>query len=89
MHPFLDRRNFLGSASNALGSIALTSLLSRDRLLASGPNERIDPTEPIDPAKPYAPRKPHFEAKAKNVLVIFCAGAVSQLETWDYKPKLI
>jgi hypothetical protein len=89
VHPFLDRRNFLGSASNALGSIALTSLLSRDRLLASGPSERIDPTEPIDPAKPYAPRKPHFEAKAKNVLVIFCAGAVSQLETWDYKPKLI
>jgi len=28
-------------------------------------------------------------AKAKNVIVIFCAGAVSQLETWDYKPELI
>ena len=27
--------------------------------------------------------------KAKNVVVIFCAGAVSQLETWDYKPELI
>ena len=26
---------------------------------------------------------------AKNVVVIFCAGAVSQLETWDYKPELI
>ncbi len=24
--------------------------------------------------------------KAKNVVVIFCARAVSQLETWDYKP---
>ena len=23
------------------------------------------------------------------MLVIFCAGAVSQLETWDYKPELI
>ncbi len=30
-----------------------------------------------------------FPAKAKNVIVIFCAGAVSQLETWDYKPELI
>jgi uncharacterized protein (DUF1501 family) len=27
-------------------------------------------------------------AKAKNVLVVFCAGACSQLETWDYKPEL-
>ena len=26
---------------------------------------------------------------AKNVIMIFCAGAVSQLETWDYKPELI
>ncbi len=32
---------------------------------------------------------PHYSPKAKNVIVIFCAGAVSQLETWDYKPELI
>jgi uncharacterized protein (DUF1501 family) len=31
----------------------------------------------------------HRPARAKNVLVIFCAGACSQLETWDYKPELI
>jgi hypothetical protein len=43
----------------------------------------------IDPARPFAPRSPHFAPKAKNVLVIFCAGGVSQLETWDYKPELI
>ena len=78
----LDRRDFLGNSATALGSIALTSLLSQDRLLAkSGPA--------IDPANPYAPRSPHFVPKAKNVIVIFCAGAVSQLETWDYKPELI
>ena len=41
------------------------------------------------PRDPIAPRPPHFPAKAKNVVVIFCAGAVSQLETWDYKPELI
>ena len=43
----------------------------------------------IDAAHPYAPRPPHFHPKAKNVLVIFLRGAVSQLETWDYKPELI
>ena len=83
-NPLLDRRRFLGDASSALSALALTSLLHRDGLLAG----RVAADE-IDPANPYAPRSPHFPAKAKNVIVIFCAGAVSQLETWDYKPKLI
>ncbi len=81
----LDRRNFLGNSASALGSIALSSLLASDNLLAAS-----DPIRPvIDPSQPYAPRPPHFAAKAKNVLVIFCAGAVSQLETWDWKPELV
>ena len=78
----LDRRRFLSSSATALGSVALTNLLGLDDLLAAnGPL--------IDPARPYAPRGSHFAPKAKNVVVIFCAGAVSQLETWDYKPELI
>jgi len=78
----LDRRSFLGQSGTALGSIALANLLGRDGLLAAqGPV--------IDPARPFAPRPAHFPAKAKNVVMIFCAGAVSQLETWDYKPELI
>ena len=43
----------------------------------------------INPALPFAAREPHFPAKAKNVLLIFCAGACSQLDTFDYKPELI
>lgn len=78
----LDRRRFLSHSATALGSIALTNLLSRDGLLAA-------PGPVIHPARPYAPRASHFPARAKNVVVIFCAGAVSQLETWDYKPELI
>ncbi|QDV35736.1 DUF1501 domain-containing protein [Tautonia plasticadhaerens] len=78
----LDRRHFLSRSATALGSIALASLLRRDGLLAAD-------SPSIDPARPFAPRPPHFPAKAKNVVVIFCAGAVSQLETWDYKPELI
>ena len=78
----LDRRHFLGQSGTALGSIALANLLGRDGLLAAqGPV--------IDSARPFAPRPSHFPAKAKNVVMIFCAGAVSQLETWDYKPELI
>ncbi|NIP95885.1 MAG: DUF1501 domain-containing protein, partial [Akkermansiaceae bacterium] len=79
---WLDRRGFLGKTSTGLGAIALTSLLSRDGLLARKPPV-------IDPTQPHAPRQPHHAARARNVLVIFCAGACSQLETWDYKPELI
>ena len=80
----LDRRQFLSNSATALGSIALTNLLGIDGLLGAESHGPI-----IDPARPYAPRQPHFPGKAKNVIVIFCAGAVSQLETWDYKPELI
>jgi uncharacterized protein (DUF1501 family) len=78
----LDRRRFLVDSASALGSISLASLLGGDGLLAASQVR-------IDPARPYALRPPHHPARAKNVLVIFCAGAVSQLETWDYKPELI
>jgi len=78
----LDRRSFLCHSSSALSAIALTHLLSRDGLLAAA-------APAIDPSRPSAPRRPHFPARAKNVIVIFCAGGVSQLETWDYKPELI
>lgn len=80
----LNRRRFLADSVTALGAIALAELLATDGLLAA-PNRGPR----IDPARPYVPRQPHFEPKAKNVVMIFCAGAVSQLETWDYKPELV
>lgn len=80
----LSRRNFLAHAGSSLGAIAMTQLLSEQGLLA---DEARSPV--IDPAHPNAPRRPHYAPRAKNVVVIFCAGACSQLETWDYKPELI
>ena len=82
----LDRRRFLGQTSQGLSGIALASLLYGDGLLASDKT----PLRPqIDPARPFASRASHFAPKAKNVLMIFCAGACSQLDTFDYKPELI
>ena len=85
IHSLLDRRKFLSSTVHGLSAVALASLLDADRLLAVDRSL----TAPIDPRKPHARRSPHFQPRAKNVLVIFCAGACSQLETWDYKPELI
>lgn len=93
--PSRSRRKFLVDMSNGLGGIALTSMLFEEGVLANtapnlNPNFEKEPLRPtIDPAKPFAPRSPHFPAKAKNVVVIFCSGACSQLDTFDYKPELI
>jgi hypothetical protein len=57
---------------------------------SAGPSEGRGPIRPvIDPSQPNAPRRTHFPARAKNVLVIFCSGACSHLDTWDYKPELV
>src|SRR5947207_3518379 len=81
----LNRREFLRRGGTGLGAVALLSLLAEERLLGGGKS-------PIRPEwsseRPYAPRRPHFTAAAKNALVIFCSGACSHLDTWDYKPKL-
>lgn len=85
----LNRRSFLSLLPGGLGGIALASLLDRDKLLASEA-ANAGPLRPqIDPARPYAPRPPHFEPRAKRVLMIFCSGAISHLDTFDYKPELI
>ena len=88
----LDRRNFLSHSANGLGGVALASLLSRDGLLGAE-RESAPGKTPIRPsinaANPHAPRKPHFEPRATQVLMIFCSGAISQVDTFDYKPELI
>jgi len=85
MNPLLNRRHFLRHTGQGLGGIALASLLQNEGLLAA---ER--PFRPrIDEGKPFAPRDPHFKAKANKVLVIFCSGACSQLDTFDYKAQLV
>ncbi len=85
MNPLLNRRHFLGHTAQGLGGIALASLLQNEGLLAAE-----GPFRPrIDVGKPFAPRNPHFKAKANKVLVIFCSGACSQIDTFDYKAQLV
>lgn len=83
----LDRRGFLANAAGGLSGIALASLLSGDQLLSASESSPLRPA--IDPQLPLAARQPHFAPKAKRVLMIFCSGACSHLDTWDYKPELI
>ncbi|HVC99431.1 MAG TPA: DUF1501 domain-containing protein [Pirellulales bacterium] len=73
------RRHFFGDCAMGLGSVALASLLSDGKLLAAD-------AAPV--ANPFDPKPTHFPAKAKRVIYLFMAGGPSQLELFDYKPKL-
>jgi hypothetical protein len=84
----MHRRDYLFGQTMGLGGYALASLLHRDGLLASDPS--LGPIRPnIDPSHPHRARSPHFEPRAKQVLMIFCAGACSHIDSFDYKPALI
>lgn len=85
----LNRRSFLSDTATGLGSIALANLLASQNVLAWETDDKKPIRPEIDPQNPNRARSPHFPAAAKNVLVIFCAGACSQIDTFDYKPELI
>ena len=82
----LDRRNFLRTTGGAFGGLGLAHLLASESAADLTGKASIRPQ--IDPDRPYAPRPSHFPMPAKRVLVVFCPGAVSHVDTFDYKPML-
>jgi uncharacterized protein (DUF1501 family) len=77
----LTRRQFFGTSGVRLGGAAL-ALLAGGRARAATPQaaERVHP--PL-------PGFPHHAPKAKAVIYLHTNGGPSQLDTFDYKPKLI
>jgi len=85
----LDRRNFMRHSGFSLGALGLASLLRGEESDSRAASSEKPPIRPkIDPDQPYAPRGAHFPAAAKQVLVVYCPGAVSHVDTFDYKPAL-
>jgi hypothetical protein len=82
----LDRRGFLRTTGGAFGGLGLAHLLASESAADLTGKASIRPL--IDPDRPYAPRPAHFPMPAKRVLVVFCPGAVSHVDTFDYKPML-
>jgi len=68
----MNRRELLQSLGGGFGSLAFAAMAGLE-------------AAPVDP---LAPRKPHFPAKAKRVILLWMQGGPSQMDLFDYKPRL-
>jgi hypothetical protein len=88
-HRLLDRRSLLFDAGRGLGGLALASLLARDGLLVASEDTKTPIRPAVRAEAPLASRPAHFPPRASRVVMIFCSGAVSHVDTFDYKPELV
>jgi hypothetical protein len=70
-----SRRQFLARGTNAVGYAALASLLGGGNAVA-GPEI-------------LGAQGPHFAPKAKNIIYLHMVGGPSQMDLFDYKPKMV
>ena len=75
-----NRRNFLKKAGLGIGGLALGSLLD--------PFNFGKEVNPFDSLNTNTLNLPHFAPKAKRIIYLFQSGGPSQLDLFDYKPKL-
>src|SRR3989441_11324019 len=76
----LTRRHFFGQSATGIGMAALAGLLG---------NEARAQGAPATSAHGGLPGLPHFAPKAKRVIYLFQSGGPSQMELFDYKPRLM
>jgi hypothetical protein len=70
--PFTSRRDLLRHSALGFGSLAFGAIQAT-----------------ASPASnPLAPKAPHHAAKAKHVIFLFMQGGPSQMDLFDYKPRL-
>jgi hypothetical protein len=80
----MTRRHFFGrGAGLGLGSMALASLLAENGLAADQAKPEAGPT-----ATGGLPGLPHFAPRAKRAIYLFMNGGPSQMDLFDYKPKM-
>ena len=81
----VNRRQFFGRALQSLGSgVGLAALAS----LEGSPIFAAPPTGPATGGTVPHLAAPHFTPKAKRVIYLFMSGGPSQLDLFDYKPKM-
>lgn len=76
----MDRRHFLTKTAMGMGSLALGSLFGAERIMAQESR--------FDPGNGGLAGLPHHASKAKRIIYLFQSGGPSQLDLYDYKPRL-
>jgi len=79
----MTRRHFFGAGSTGVGLAALAGLLGRDA------NAQNSPETHAKPAHGGLPGFPNFPPTAKRIIYLFQSGGPSQMELFDYKPRLV
>jgi hypothetical protein len=74
LHRVISRREALKAAGTGFGYLALAGLLGQNAARAA--------------EKPLAPKRPHFTPKARRIIFLFMQGAISQVDTFEFKSKL-
>lgn len=73
MAPYPDsRRGFLRTLGGGFGSVAMAAMAAQGAVAEN----------------PLAPKKPHFPPKAKRVILLWMQGGPSQMDLFDFKPRL-
>jgi Protein of unknown function (DUF1501) len=75
----VSRRQALKSAGAGFGQLALAGMLGQAAARASGGEKT---------ARPLEAKAPHFKPKANRIIFLFMQGAISQVDTFEYKPEL-
>ena len=84
----MTRRHFFGRTSGiGFGSMALASLLA-ENAGAGGIADQVKPRPAAGPATGGLPGLPHFAPRAKRAIYLFMNGGPSQMDLFDYKPKM-
>jgi hypothetical protein len=82
----ITRRHFFRQAGFGIGSLALASLIDERLLASAGGSARGRAAAAAEAIARGG--GPHFAPKAKQIIYLFMAGAPSQIDLFDHKPKL-
>src|SRR5204862_5684880 len=84
------RRQFFGDVGLRFGGVALAMLMGQAgrRTSAFGNAPASGAATAAERVHPPLPGFPHFRPRAKSVIYLHMNGGPSQIDTWDYKPRL-
>lgn len=84
----MTRRQLFGRSALGVGTAALSKLLAGSGLLAGLSQMAVASDGTVRTGKKGLDGLPHFAPKAKAVIYLFMNGGPSQIDLWEYKPKL-